>query len=146
MRVIAATLFAAFLLAACQTPCPAPNTGPVTTQFMCEDGSNLSVTFTFAPDFARVEEEGYTTLTLPARIAGSGYAYVGSGAELRQHGPETSWTRPGATETICHAVQAGAAAQTNGGLPRQAMTVGGSSRCYTSSMAMRWPRIGTSAS
>lgn len=97
----AVVVFAAFALAACQTPCPAPDTGPVTSSFTCEDGSTLEVTFTRRPDSARVVQEGYTTIDLPARITGSGYRYADDGAELRGRGPEAQWTRPGAEETIC---------------------------------------------
>jgi len=98
-------VFAAFALAACQTPCPAPDTGPTVVNFRCEDGSQLRVTFTRNPDMARVEEEGYTTLTLQARIQGSGYRYSDGGAEFRSRGVETGWTRPGAVETLCSETQ-----------------------------------------
>lgn len=101
----ALTAFAAFALAACQTPCPAPERGPTTATFRCEDGSDLHVTFTDEPDSARVEQEGYTTLDLPARITGSGYRYAAEGAELRRRGAEVSWTRPGAAETLCRQTQ-----------------------------------------
>lgn len=100
MRNVAA-LIAAVALAACQTPCPAPNTGPSVQRFACEDGSNLTVTFAGSPDSARVEQEGYTDLVLPARIAGSGYRYIEGGAELRGRGMEVMWVRPGAPETTC---------------------------------------------
>lgn len=99
MRVIAVA--ALLFLAACQTPCPSPDTGPTTASFRCEDGSNLQVTFTRGPDSARVVQEGYTTIDLPARIAGSGYRYAEGGAELRGRGAEVRWTRPGAAETLC---------------------------------------------
>jgi membrane-bound inhibitor of C-type lysozyme len=100
MRRFAAVLAAA-ALAACQTPCPAPQTGSRTVRFACEDGSAIAVTFTSAPETARVEQEGYTALVLPARIAGSGYRYVEGGAELRGRGMEVMWARPGALETTC---------------------------------------------
>lgn len=96
MRV--AAFFAVLALAACQTPCPATSE-PVTMRFDCEDGSNLSVTFT--PEQAVVVQEGYTTITLPARVAGAGYRYAGNGAELRGRPIESRWTRPGAAETLC---------------------------------------------
>jgi len=100
MRALA--LFAALVtLAACQTPCPAQPTGPVNTTFTCEDGSSLQVTFTYSPDVALVAQEGYTTLSLPLRLAGAGYRYADNGAELRRRGAETQWTRPGAAETLC---------------------------------------------
>lgn len=98
---LAALATIAVALAACQTPCPAPDTGPTVVRFTCEDGSELTVTFTSNPDMARIEQEGYTTLTLPARISGAGYRYVDGGAELRWRGAQTSWTRPGAEETMC---------------------------------------------
>ncbi len=100
MRLVA-TLIAAAALAACQTPCPPADTGPRVVRFLCEDGSNLSVTFSGSPDSARVEQEGYTALVLPARIAGSGYRYMDGGAELRGRGMEVMWVRPGAPETTC---------------------------------------------
>jgi membrane-bound inhibitor of C-type lysozyme len=101
----AAIALAALALAACQTPCPAPETGPRTATFHCEDGSDLLVTFTRSPDSARVVQEGYTTLDLPARISGSGFRYAEEGAELRGRGSEAYWTRPGAAETICRQAQ-----------------------------------------
>jgi membrane-bound inhibitor of C-type lysozyme len=96
-----AIIIAVAALAACQTPCPAPDTGPRISRFVCEDGSNLTVTFSGSPDSARVEQEGYTALVLPARIAGSGYRYMNGGAELRGRGMEVMWVRPGAPETTC---------------------------------------------
>ncbi|MEZ6023633.1 MAG: MliC family protein [Hyphomonadaceae bacterium] len=98
MRALAA-LAAALALAACQTPCPAVPTGPVHASFTCEDGSSLDVTFN--ADSARIAQEGYVTLDLPLRISGSGSRYAESGAELRQRGAETRWSRPGAAETVC---------------------------------------------
>lgn len=101
MRQIIIMLGAAFLLGACQTPCPAPQAEPRTARFACADGSTLTVTFTRVPDEARVEEEGYTALVLPARIVGSGYRYTAGEAELRGRAEEITWTRPGALETVC---------------------------------------------
>jgi membrane-bound inhibitor of C-type lysozyme len=101
----AVILIAALGLAACQTPCPAPDTAPVTTAFNCEDGSVLSVTFSYNPDSARVAQEGYTTVDLPARVTGSGYKYADNGAELRGRLNEVHWTRPGAAETVCTAAE-----------------------------------------
>jgi len=103
MRV--AGLFALCFVAACQTPCPAPDTGPVNTSFRCEDGSLLNVTFTRNPDSARIAQEGYVVVDLPARVTGSGYRYNNNGAELRGRANEARWTRPGAAETICRVVQ-----------------------------------------
>jgi membrane-bound inhibitor of C-type lysozyme len=100
----AVALAAAFALAACQTPCPAPDTGPTTATFECEDGSTLEVTFTRRPDSARVVQEGYTTIDLPARITGSGFRYADGGAELRGRGSSAQWTRPGAEETACERI------------------------------------------
>lgn len=94
-------VFAALALSACQTPCPAVDTGPVTATFRCDDGSRLEVTFNRRPDSARVVQEGYTTIDLPARITGSGYRYADEGAELRGRGARAQWTRPGAEETSC---------------------------------------------
>lgn len=99
----AALLIAVVALAACQTPCPAAETGPTSAVFRCDDGSNLNVTFDAGS--ARVVQEGYTTLDLPARITGSGYRYAADGAELRSRGVEALWTRPGAHETLCRHVQ-----------------------------------------
>ncbi len=97
MRAIA-VLLPLLMLAACQTPCPAASE-PVTMTLACEDGSALRVTF--APEQAVVLQEGYTPLTLPARVAGAGYRYAGDGAELRGRPTESRWTRPGAAETLC---------------------------------------------
>ncbi|MFO1016841.1 MAG: MliC family protein [Hyphomonadaceae bacterium] len=97
-----AAIFAILALASCQTPCPGPETGSRTAAFHCEDGSDLNVTFAYgATDSARVVQDGYTTLDLPARIMGSGYRYADNGAELRGRGREVRWTRPGAAETVC---------------------------------------------
>ncbi len=103
MRI--AILFAAFALGACQTPCPAPSPDPVTATYNCVDGSDLVVTFTRAPDAARVVQAGYVTLDLPARQAASGYRYAEGGAELRGRRSETMWMRPGAAETLCRAAR-----------------------------------------
>lgn len=102
MRLV--VLFAAALsLAACQTSCPDAAAPSVTnTGFTCEDGSVLQVAFSRQPDSARIVQEGYAPLNLPARITGSGYRYADGGAELRGRGTEARWTRPGAAETICH--------------------------------------------
>lgn len=97
----AAIVFAALTLAACQTPCPAPDTAPIHTSFRCEDGSVLNVTFTHNPDAARVAQEGYVTVDLAARVTGSGFRYAANGAELRGRANEARWTRPGAAETLC---------------------------------------------
>jgi hypothetical protein len=145
MRVLLATLSAAFLVAACQTPCPAPETGPVTSRFVCEDGSQLTVTFTRNPDLARIEEEGYAPLTVPARIAGSGYNYTGGGAELRRRGAETTWTRPGAAPTMCSQSSDNGQTEEND-LPRDAMVVGRNATCPGSDVAQLWQRMRTSAS
>lgn len=100
MRLVA--VFASLLLtAACQTPCPNPDTGPINTSFRCEDGSLLNVTFTRNPDSARVSQEGYVVVDLQARVTGSGYRYNANGAELRGRSNEARWTRPGAAETVC---------------------------------------------
>ncbi len=101
----AAVLVAVLALAACQTPCPAPATGPINVSFRCEDGSVLAVTFTRGPDAARVAQEGYTVVDLPARVTGSGFKYADNGAELRGRGNEVHWTRPGAAETVCGQVE-----------------------------------------
>lgn len=99
MRAIA--ILAVLTLSGCLTPCPAPATGAATSSFECGDGSGLAVTFSQAPDAARVAQDGYTTLILPARLTASGYRYAEGGAELRGRGAEVRWTRPGAAETIC---------------------------------------------
>lgn len=98
-----AAVFAVFALTACQTPCPAPDTGPISMSFRCEDGSVLAVTFTRSPDSARILQEGYAPLDLPVRVSGSGFRYADNGAELRGRGREAQWTRPGAAETLCTA-------------------------------------------
>jgi membrane-bound inhibitor of C-type lysozyme len=98
-----AAIFAIVALAACQTPCPGPQSGISSAIFRCEDGSDLHVTFAHGPDSAQVVQEGYTTLDLPQRMMGSGYRYADNGAELRGQGSEVRWTRPGAAETVCRA-------------------------------------------
>lgn len=98
MRLFAA-IAASLLLTACQTPCPAVNTQPVVSNFECEDGSELRVVMTSTQ--ATVEQEGYVTLVLAARGAGSGYRYSANGAELRGRAMSTQWTRPGAAPTLC---------------------------------------------
>lgn len=95
----AAVLIAAFALAACQTPCPAPPSETTVATFSCNDGSELRVTFAF--DRATVEQEGYTTLVLPSRITGAAFRYAAEGAALRGRMHELLWTRPGAVETTC---------------------------------------------
>jgi hypothetical protein len=102
MRFLAAAA-AALIVGACQTPCPAVNTEPTVSNFTCADGSALRVTFT--PAQAIVAQEGYVTLTLPARGSGSGYRYSANGAELRGRAVDAQWTRPGAAETLCSIVQ-----------------------------------------
>lgn len=101
----AALVSALTLLAACQTPCPAVDTGPVNALFRCEDGSQLNVTFTHNPDAVRVAQEGYVVVDLPARVTGSGYRYNANGAEFRGRANEARWTRPGAAETTCREVE-----------------------------------------
>jgi hypothetical protein len=93
------------LAGACQTPCPDPAAGPINTSFRCEDGSLLSVTFTRSPDAARIAQEGYVVVDLPARVTGSGYRYNSNGAELRGRANSARWTRPGAAETECREVE-----------------------------------------
>lgn len=100
MRLVAA-LSLLLLAAACQTPCPPADTGPINAVFNCEDESVLNVTFTRNPDSARVAQEGYVVVDLPARVSGSGYRYNANGVELRGHSNEARWTRPGAAETVC---------------------------------------------
>lgn len=95
----AAAVIALLALGACQTPCPGPAQSTSVATLHCEDGSDLRVTFSSAN--AVVEQEGYVTLNLPDRIAGSGYRYADSGAELSGRLGESLWTRPGAEETIC---------------------------------------------
>lgn len=104
MRV-AAILSTLCLVAACQTPCPDPDTGPITASFRCEDGSLLNVTFTRNPDSARIAQEGYIVVDLPARVTGSGYRYNNNGAELRGRANQARWTRPGAAETTCTEIE-----------------------------------------
>jgi membrane-bound inhibitor of C-type lysozyme len=105
MRI--AMVLAALFLASCQTPCPSLNTGPTQAIYRCEDGSTLNVTFINAPpQSALISQEGYTTVSLPSRIYGSGFRYSGNGAEFSGGGGEAHWTRPGAAETVCHQVTA----------------------------------------
>jgi len=95
----AAALIAVVTLAACQTPCPAPPSETVNATYRCEDGSDLRVAYNF--NSATVEQEGYTTVVLPARISGSAFRYAEGGAALRGRANEIQWTRPGAEETVC---------------------------------------------
>ena len=96
-----AVILAAAALAACQTPCPSPRAAATQVHFACADASNLVVTFARAPETARIEQEGYTALVLPARISGSGYRYTDDENELRGRTGEVVWARAGALETIC---------------------------------------------
>jgi hypothetical protein len=98
MRVAAIAVFA---LAACQTPCPPVERGPVNLTYLCEDGSVLNVTISGRPETANITQEGYAPLVLPVELTASGYRYADSGAELRGRGGEAWWTRPGAAETLC---------------------------------------------
>ncbi|MBS0384138.1 MAG: MliC family protein [Proteobacteria bacterium] len=105
MRV--ALVFVGLLLAACQTPCPAVNTGPTQAAFYCDDGSTLHVTFINAPPrSATIAQEGYTTVSLPWRIYGSGFRYSDGAADFSGRMGEARWTRPGAVETVCRQVAA----------------------------------------
>jgi membrane-bound inhibitor of C-type lysozyme len=108
MRV--AIVLVPLFLAACQTPCPSVNAGQTQAAYQCSDGSTLSVTFiNTAPQSAIISQEGYTTMSLPSRIYGSGFRYSGSGAEFSGGGSGAHWTRPGAAETTCHQVTTPAA-------------------------------------
>jgi membrane-bound inhibitor of C-type lysozyme len=95
----AALMIAVLALASCQTPCPSPGSTSIQANYECEDGSDLGITFT--NDEAIIVQEGYTTLSLPSRIAGPGVRYAGGGADLRGRMNEVLWTRPGAAETTC---------------------------------------------
>lgn len=96
--ILAASLLA---LAACQTPCPIADTGPVEVNYDCADGSSLQVTFTRSPNNAHVVQEGYAPTDLPARSSGLGFRYANGGTELQGRRYEVHWSRPGAAETIC---------------------------------------------
>ncbi len=105
MRV--ALVFACLALAACATPCPAVNTGPTLATLQCSDGSTLNVTFINAPPrSATIAQDGFTTVSLPWRIYGSGFRYSDGGTELSGRLDDAHWTRPGAAETVCHQVVA----------------------------------------
>jgi len=97
MRAVA--IFAVLAVAACQTPCPSPPSQSTVATFACEDGSDLRVTF--MQNQATVEQEGYTTVVLPSRIAGASFRYAEGGAALRGRMNQILWTRPGAAETEC---------------------------------------------
>lgn len=103
MRLLT-VLLAGALLAACQTPCPSPQSSSREARFTCEDGSELRVTFSANPDGAVVAQDGYTAVSLTGRIAGSGYRYTDEGAEFRSRGMEAYWLRPGAEETLCREI------------------------------------------
>lgn len=96
-----ATLLSALVLTACATPCPAPDTGPITVTYQCADGSDIQVTFSRHPDNASIVQEGYSTVNLPMRTAATGFRYADNGAELQGRRSEVKWTRPGAAETVC---------------------------------------------
>lgn len=100
MRV--ALVVAVLVLSGCQTPCPAPSVEARELRYRCEDGSELHVTF--SAEQAVIEQEGYTTLTLPERISGSGFRYADNGAELSGRMGQSVWTRPGAAETACNVI------------------------------------------
>jgi membrane-bound inhibitor of C-type lysozyme len=104
MRTASLILAAAALLSACATPCPPTSTEPTNVSYDCEDGSALQVTFRRSPDSALIVQDGFSALTLPASLSGSGYRYAAEGAELRGRGEEARWTRPGAAETLCREV------------------------------------------
>ncbi len=105
MRV--ALVFVCLLLAACQTPCPAVDAGPMQASYHCEDGSTLNVTFVNAPPrSATIAQEGYSTVSLPWRIYGAGFRYSDGGTELSGRLGEVHWTRPGAAETVCRQIGA----------------------------------------
>jgi hypothetical protein len=105
MRV--AIVVAGLFLAACQTPCPAVDTGPVQAAFRCEDGSVLNVTFiNTAPMSATIAQEGYTIVSLPSRIYGGGFRYSDGATDFSGRMNEAHWTRPGAAETVCRQVHA----------------------------------------
>jgi hypothetical protein len=103
----AGLVFLVLLLSACQTPCPAIDTGPTQATFHCQDGSTLNVTFTnAAPKSATIAQEGYPTITLPWRIYGAGFRYSDGASELSGRTTEVHWQRPGAAETVCRQVTA----------------------------------------
>ena len=99
MRFLAIAAVTA-ILGACATPCPDVSNVTETARFNCEDDSVLTVTF--SNEAARVEQEGYTAVDLPARVVSGGYRYADGGNELRGRGVQVRWQRPGAAETICH--------------------------------------------
>ena len=78
MRFILAPLVAASLLAACQTPCPAPPSEPVTARLSCEDGSNLTDASRWARRAARLaahdERRFRRAIDLLARVGNGGMA------------------------------------------------------------------------
>lgn len=96
-----AIVVATAALAACQTPCPAPQAEAAVKRFTCADGGDIAVTYSQAPETARVDQEGYTPLLLPARISGAGYRYSEGDNELRGRSGEIVWRRAGTLETIC---------------------------------------------
>lgn len=100
-----AVVLAAVALSACQTPCPAPQAEAAMKRFACADGGEIAVTYTHSPETARVDQEGYTPLLLPARISGAGYRYSEGDNELRGRSGEVVWQRAGALETICREAQ-----------------------------------------
>ncbi|MBI3437530.1 MAG: MliC family protein [Proteobacteria bacterium] len=103
----AAIFLAVLSLAACVTPCPSVNTGPTYATYRCEDGSNLSITFTNTPPLsATITQEGYATVRLPSRIYGAGFRYSDGAADFSGRSGDAHWTRPGAAETTCHQVTA----------------------------------------
>ena len=103
MRV--ALVLVVLLLAACQTPCPAVDTGPTLASFQCNDGSTLNVTFINAPPrSATIAQEGFPTVSLPWRIYGGGFRYSDGALDFSGQTSEAHWTRPGAAETVCRQV------------------------------------------
>lgn len=100
MRPILVAVFS-LTLAACQTPCPVADVGPVTVNYDCDDGSMLQVTFTRSPNNALVVQEGYAPTQLPAQSSGLGFRFARGGTELQGSRVQVRWTRPGAAPTLC---------------------------------------------
>lgn len=99
MRI--AIVLAVLALAGCKTPCPPVLSGPTNVVYHCQDGSDLHVTYSQAPDNVHIVQEGFAPLDLPERIGSSGFRYADRGAELAGNGSIARWTRPGAAETEC---------------------------------------------
>lgn len=110
------------LLGACVTECPDDPPQRQDATYVCEDGSQLRVTFDRAAGRALVSEDGGTALDLPVQISGSGFRYADDDVVFRGNntGTEAYWTSPAGAAVTCRPVSTQAAANETGGESRRA--------------------------